>query len=33
MNFLNPRASAGYRQHIVMGLFKDTLETAWERAK
>jgi carbon-monoxide dehydrogenase medium subunit len=27
------RASADYRQHIVVGLFKDTLETAWERAK
>jgi xanthine dehydrogenase FAD-binding subunit len=27
------RASADYRQHIVAGLFKDVLETAWERAK
>ncbi len=26
------RASADYRQHIVVGLFKDTLITAWERA-
>jgi xanthine dehydrogenase FAD-binding subunit len=26
------RASADYRQHIVVGLFKDTLESAWERA-
>ncbi|MCL4529471.1 MAG: FAD binding domain-containing protein [Chloroflexi bacterium] len=26
------RASAEYRQHIVVGLFKDTLETAWGRA-
>jgi carbon-monoxide dehydrogenase medium subunit len=26
------RASADYRRHIVVSLFKDTLETAWERA-
>jgi len=26
------RASAGYRQHIVIGLFKDVIETAWRRA-
>jgi carbon-monoxide dehydrogenase medium subunit len=26
------RASADYRRHIVGGLFKDVLETAWERA-
>jgi carbon-monoxide dehydrogenase medium subunit len=26
------RAGADYRQHIVVTLFKDTLETAWERA-
>ena len=26
------RASADYRRHIVAGLFKDVLETAWERA-
>lgn len=26
------RASADYRQHIVSGLFKDVLESAWERA-
>ncbi len=26
------RASADYRKHIVVGLFKDTLETAWQRA-
>ena len=26
------RASADYRRHIVSGLFKDTLESAWERA-
>jgi carbon-monoxide dehydrogenase medium subunit len=26
------RASADYRRHIAGGLFKDTLETAWERA-
>ena len=26
------RASADYRQHIVSGLFEDTLESAWERA-
>jgi carbon-monoxide dehydrogenase medium subunit len=27
------RASSDYRQHIVSGLFKDTIESAWERAK
>ena len=27
------RASADYRKHIAMGLFKDVLETAWERAR
>ncbi len=27
------RASEDYRQHIVDGLFKDVLETAWSRAK
>jgi carbon-monoxide dehydrogenase medium subunit len=27
------RASADYRQHIVSGLFKDTFEFAWVRAK
>jgi CO/xanthine dehydrogenase FAD-binding subunit len=26
------RASADYRKHIVGGLFKDVLETAWKRA-
>jgi carbon-monoxide dehydrogenase medium subunit len=26
------RASADYRRHIVLGLFKDVLETAWGRA-
>lgn len=26
------RASADYRQHIVVGLFKDVLYTAWKRA-
>ena len=26
------RASADYRKHIVTGLFKDVLETAWQRA-
>jgi CO/xanthine dehydrogenase FAD-binding subunit len=26
------RASADYRRHIVAGLFKDVIETAWERA-
>ena len=26
------RASADYRRHIVTGLFKDVLETAWKRA-
>jgi len=26
------RASSDYRRHIVSGLFKDVLETAWERA-
>lgn len=26
------RASADYRRHIVKGLFKEVLETAWERA-
>ncbi|RJP48057.1 MAG: hypothetical protein C4586_09845 [Anaerolineaceae bacterium] len=26
------RASSDYRRHIVTGLFRDTLETAWERA-
>jgi len=27
------RASADYRRHIVSGLFKDVIETAWNRAK
>lgn len=27
------RASADYRRHIVTGLFRDVLGTAWERAK
>jgi xanthine dehydrogenase FAD-binding subunit len=27
------RASAEYRRHIVTGLFRDTLEAAWERAE
>ena len=27
------RASADYRKHIVGGLFKDVLDTAWERAE
>lgn len=27
------RASADYRMHIVSGLFRDVVETAWERAK
>jgi xanthine dehydrogenase FAD-binding subunit len=27
------RASTDYRQHIVNGLFKDTLKTAWKRAE
>lgn len=27
------RASADYRKHIVGGLFKDVLETAWQRAE
>ncbi|HSJ86725.1 MAG TPA: xanthine dehydrogenase family protein subunit M [Anaerolineales bacterium] len=27
------RASSDYRSHIVGGLFKDTLETAWKRAE
>jgi xanthine dehydrogenase FAD-binding subunit len=26
------RASADYRRHIVVGLFKDVLEAAWQRA-
>jgi carbon-monoxide dehydrogenase medium subunit len=26
------RASSDYRRHIVVGLFKEVLETAWERA-
>ena len=26
------RASEDYRKHILAGLFKDTLETAWKRA-
>jgi CO/xanthine dehydrogenase FAD-binding subunit len=26
------RASADYRRHIVSGLFKDVIETAWKRA-
>ena len=26
------RASADYRRHIVVGLFRDVLETAWQRA-
>lgn len=29
---LTRRASADYRRHLVEGLFKDTLESAWERA-
>lgn len=27
------RASADYRRHIIGGLFRDTLETAWKRAE
>ncbi len=27
------RASADYRQHIVVGLFKDVIESAWKRAE
>jgi carbon-monoxide dehydrogenase medium subunit len=27
------RASGDYRRHIVRGLFRDVIETAWERAK
>ena len=27
------RASADYRKHIVGGLFRDMLETAWKRAE
>jgi CO/xanthine dehydrogenase FAD-binding subunit len=27
------RANADYRRHLVEGLFKDTLEAAWERAQ
>jgi carbon-monoxide dehydrogenase medium subunit len=27
------RASSDYRRHIVVGLFKDVLETAWQRAE
>jgi len=27
------RASADYRRHIVSGLFRDVIESAWERAK
>jgi CO/xanthine dehydrogenase FAD-binding subunit len=27
------RASADYRRHIVSGLFKDVVESAWERAQ
>jgi CO/xanthine dehydrogenase FAD-binding subunit len=27
------RASSDYRKHIVGGLFRDTLETAWKRAE
>ncbi len=27
------RASADYRRHLVQGLFKDTLEAAWQRAE
>jgi len=30
--FLSLRASAEYREHLVVTLFKDTLEAAWERA-
>jgi carbon-monoxide dehydrogenase medium subunit len=26
------RATADYRRHIVTGLFRDVLETAWQRA-
>ena len=32
MIFPPRRASADYRHHIVKGLFKDTLESAWIRA-
>ena len=31
-NKLSRRASMDYRQHIVGGLFKDMLQTAWKRA-
>ncbi|MBL8103014.1 MAG: hypothetical protein JNM02_10820, partial [Anaerolineales bacterium] len=27
------RAGADYRKHIVGGLFKDVLDTAWKRAE
>jgi len=27
------RASADYRRHIVSGLFRDVVESVWERAK
>jgi CO/xanthine dehydrogenase FAD-binding subunit len=27
------RATAEYRRHIIAGLFRDTLEAAWERAE
>jgi len=32
MNLLIRRASADYRQHLVVTLFKDTLESAWGRS-
>jgi hypothetical protein len=33
MKTITRRAIADYRRHIVSGLFKDTLESAWERAQ
>ena len=33
MNYPFRRASADYRQHLVVTLFKDTLESACVRAK
>jgi len=32
MKSLSRRASADYCQHIVSGLFKDVIESAWGRA-
>ena len=33
MNYPFRRASVDYRQHLVVMLFKDTLESTWEKAE